>query len=253
MTQEVSLQPGDGNQPDSSITNQPQPQPSPNGSTGADYETSQKATNTGAPVQSNTKPISEARLRANRENAKKSTGPRTAHGKGYSSRNATKHGLLSNPVLYSPNGTPINEELHALRARLEEQYGTGDVRADLLLDTVVVECWRQQKALHVEAQAFKSPDHFSSIGRMPHLQRYRTASQNAMMQSLELLGQPHKAGAPASDAQADDEAADSNPHGESSPQYAADATNAGASDDCVEENQLNSDVTPVTTTVVKAA
>ena len=59
------------------------------------------------------KPISEARLGANRQNAQKSTGPQTARGKGYSRRNAVKHGLLSKQVLFSDDGKPINEELRA--------------------------------------------------------------------------------------------------------------------------------------------
>src|SRR4051812_40816467 len=37
--------------------------------------------------------ISEKKLRANRENAKKSTGPKTVEGKNISKRNALKHGL----------------------------------------------------------------------------------------------------------------------------------------------------------------
>jgi hypothetical protein len=42
--------------------------------------------------------ISEARLRANRENAKNSRGPRTAEGKARSSLNATRHGLLAQVI-----------------------------------------------------------------------------------------------------------------------------------------------------------
>ncbi len=42
---------------------------------------------------SDSKPISEKRLAANRENAKKSTGPRTPEGRARSSRNAVKHGF----------------------------------------------------------------------------------------------------------------------------------------------------------------
>jgi hypothetical protein len=42
---------------------------------------------------SDSKPISEKRLAANRENAKRSTGPRTTEGKARSSRNAVKHGF----------------------------------------------------------------------------------------------------------------------------------------------------------------
>jgi len=44
---------------------------------------------------SDSKPISEKRLAANRENAKRSTGPRTPEGRARSSRNAVKHGFRS--------------------------------------------------------------------------------------------------------------------------------------------------------------
>lgn len=40
-------------------------------------------------------PISEQKLRANRANAKRSTGPKTEAGKAVSRRNALKHGILS--------------------------------------------------------------------------------------------------------------------------------------------------------------
>jgi hypothetical protein len=43
--------------------------------------------------------VSEAKQRANRENAKKSTGPRTADGKARSCRNALKHGLTATKVI----------------------------------------------------------------------------------------------------------------------------------------------------------
>jgi hypothetical protein len=52
-----------------------------------------------APVPAPPKPpISEARLRANRENAKSSKGPRTDEGKKRSSLNATRHGILAQVI-----------------------------------------------------------------------------------------------------------------------------------------------------------
>ncbi|MHC4795738.1 MAG: hypothetical protein ACYTF1_03755, partial [Planctomycetota bacterium] len=43
--------------------------------------------------------ISEKQLQANRQNAKKSTGPKTPEGKARSSQNALKHGLLARQIL----------------------------------------------------------------------------------------------------------------------------------------------------------
>lgn len=51
-----------------------------------------RATQLAKPSKSTT--VSERKLKANRENAKKSTGPRTSRGKAYSRRNARKHGLF---------------------------------------------------------------------------------------------------------------------------------------------------------------
>jgi hypothetical protein len=138
------------------------------------------------------KPVSEARLRANRQNAKKSTGPKTPRGKTYSSRNALKHGLLAKQVLFGENGTPINPELHQLWESLHEQYGSG-VGIDLLIEGIVVDYWRQRQAVIVEHLCFKSVQsaewHFSSQGSMPNVQRYQMASQRAMLKNLELLDQ----------------------------------------------------------------
>src|SRR5271157_2094046 len=101
----------------------------------------------GSQTQQSKSSISEARLRANRENSKKSTGPKTARGKDYSRRNAVKHGLLSKKLLFSDNGQPMNKELHQLWENLQEKYGDGDIRTHLLVDDLVVEHWRQRQAL----------------------------------------------------------------------------------------------------------
>jgi hypothetical protein len=149
--------------------------------------------------------VSEARLHANRENAKKSTGPRTAQGKAYSRCNALKHGLLAKSVLFSSDGTPINEDLHQLWDELHDKYGAGDVIADLRIQTVIVECWRQGKALNHEAQSIDNFGHFHSKG-VGNFQRYRTASQRALEKNLEQLEKlspppsPPEAGEPDSEA-----------------------------------------------------
>ena len=57
----------------------------------------------------------EKQIRANRENAKKSTGPRTPEGKARSSKNALKHGLLStDAVLPGEDPEEFDRQLNAL-------------------------------------------------------------------------------------------------------------------------------------------
>src|SRR5438046_6670818 len=43
--------------------------------------------------------VSERKLRANQQNAKRSTGPRTLRGKANSRRNATKHGFFASSAI----------------------------------------------------------------------------------------------------------------------------------------------------------
>jgi hypothetical protein len=132
--------------------------------------------------------VSEARLRANRENSKRSTGPKTARGKGYSRRNAVTHGLLVKKLLFSDEGKPQNEELQQLWESLHEKYGKDDIRTLLLVEGLVVEYWRQRQALALELRCFHSANfHFGPQGIMANLQRYRTASQHAFLKHLELL------------------------------------------------------------------
>jgi hypothetical protein len=64
-------------------------------------------------------------IRANRENARLSTGPRTAEGKARSSRSAFRHGLslgLSIPVLAGSG--PFSEEVEDLAGRMVEGYSS---------------------------------------------------------------------------------------------------------------------------------
>jgi hypothetical protein len=82
---------------------------------------------------------------------------------------ATQHSLAKVPV------------------RRGAKYQASDVATMLLLDTVVVECWRQGKALEIEMAAFEKFNPVSMSLYIPNLRRYRTASQRALTKSLELL------------------------------------------------------------------
>jgi hypothetical protein len=131
---------------------------------------------------------SEARLRANRENAKKSTGPKTARGKAYSRFNALKHGLLAQKIMFTPDGTLRDEGLLELLESLLDKYGRGDVRTELLVEGVVIEYWRNGRALELEQACIQYAGiQFTPQGCMANVQRYRTASDHALRKNLELL------------------------------------------------------------------
>lgn len=87
------------------------------------------------------------RIEANRQNARKSTGPKTAEGKAAVARNATKHGLLSKQVYRDEHE---EAELRALAVRLYAQFQPVGAMEELLVDRIVSNAWRLRRLLEVE-------------------------------------------------------------------------------------------------------
>ena len=130
--------------------------------------------------------ISERKLAANRANALKSTGPRTQRGKSYSRLNSFRHGLLARRVMFDGEGKLLDPELLALHEALCEQYGTDDIRVQLLLDTLIIDYWRMKQALEYEV-ASRSISGYMANSWMAQVQRYVTANRNSFMKNLDLL------------------------------------------------------------------
>lgn len=98
------------------------------------------------------KPISERQLTANRRNAQKSTGPRTAEGRAVSKMNALKHGILSTEVLVAELARPESRrEFLALQRRFWEDLQPVGPLEEMLVDQIVTAHWRLRRALHAEA------------------------------------------------------------------------------------------------------
>jgi hypothetical protein len=94
---------------------------------------------------------SEAQILANRKNAEKSTGPRTAEGKAASSQNAVKHGLLArNDILSSED--PGEFEVHH-EQMLKELNPAGAVES-VLAERIVGLSWRLKRAERIQNQVF---------------------------------------------------------------------------------------------------
>jgi|SRR5579871_3378098 len=94
--------------------------------------------------------LSEKRLKANRENAKKSTGPRTPQGKAHSRRNAIKHGLFARPILASLLQGEDTAEYDGLLADLKEQHKPVGRAEELEVERIAQSWWRLKRAHQFE-------------------------------------------------------------------------------------------------------
>ena len=96
---------------------------------------------------------SDKQIEANRQNARKSTGPRTPEGKDRASNNAVKHGLLSQDVLIpGEDGAALRE----LSERLQEELEPVGELEDMLVDRIVAAYWRLRRVGRVETDIFTS-------------------------------------------------------------------------------------------------
>jgi len=111
--------------------------------------------------------ISEHKLKANRENAKKSTGPKTLRGKAYSRRNALKHGLFALDLF--PNflsRTENQQEYRELRQQLWQYYQPVGAAEEFEVDRVCQCMWRQKRAWRYEnAQLWPALVEVADTGR----------------------------------------------------------------------------------------
>ena len=93
---------------------------------------------------------SEAQIKANRENAQKSTGPRSAEGKAAVAKNAVKHGLFaSETVIQGENA----EDFEVFRDEmLAELVAVGPVES-MLAERFVSLSWRLKRVQRMQDQA----------------------------------------------------------------------------------------------------
>lgn len=135
--------------------------------------------------QAKSRAVSEAKLQANRANAKKSTGPRTARGKAWSRRNALRHGLTSRIVLFDPQASPVDPNLQDLLQDLKPKVGIGQDPSDPILQSAGREYAHQYLAIRIEARLVQNGfDDSNAPVSLRNLNRYRTTSERALLKSL---------------------------------------------------------------------
>ena len=94
---------------------------------------------------------SVAQIQANRSNAQKSTGPRTAQGKAVASQNAVKHGLLAEQVVIHGED-PAQFDLYR-EGMLAELAPVGAVE-EMLAERAVSLAWRLRRAERLHSAVF---------------------------------------------------------------------------------------------------
>jgi hypothetical protein len=91
--------------------------------------------------------ISRKQLEANRQNALKSTGPKTPEGKALVALNPIKHGLLSKEVLLAHED---ENSLVELGKRLRHQLAPVGELEIMLVDRIIAAIWRLRRILRIE-------------------------------------------------------------------------------------------------------
>ncbi|MFN7919496.1 MAG: hypothetical protein U0Q16_05330 [Bryobacteraceae bacterium] len=91
-----------------------------------------------------------AQNEANRANAQKSTGPRTAEGKAASSKNAVTHGLFSATFAVAPED---RDEFDLLLELQREELLPQGINEELVFSNLVQAAWKTEKTRRLEAAA----------------------------------------------------------------------------------------------------
>ena len=106
---------------------------------------------------------SEKHALANRQNARKSTGPITVSGKAVSAQNALKHGVLAQVEVLLSRGEKA-ADLVTLREELYQDLRPEGSVESLLVDRIVSLVWRLRRLQSAEVGLFnEAAEHFESL------------------------------------------------------------------------------------------
>jgi hypothetical protein len=129
----------------------------------------------------------EKQIQANRNNAKKSTGPRTEEGKSRVSQNALKHGLLArDAVITGEDPAAYEAQLAALEADIQPD---GALECELVRQMADAQ-WRMQRLARLEAAYLNSClDNRRQIKAGAHpMPRHYSDEENTLMLGYSLMG-----------------------------------------------------------------
>jgi hypothetical protein len=127
---------------------------------------------------------SPAQIAANRRNALKSTGPKSARGKAVASRNAFQHGFRSRAASLP------REDFRAflqLLARFRAEYRPSHPAACACVFRLSAAVWKLRRADRIEKQIYQQNSIVDAISRLAILVRYRGTLRSSFHRSVTQL------------------------------------------------------------------
>jgi hypothetical protein len=115
----------------------------------------------------------EAQIEANRRNARRSTGPKTAAGRAVSRQNALKHGLSARKLIVFDEK---RGDFLAFHDEMLAALAPGDALEAALAERIILCAWRLRRAGRAEAARLN----YAAAQRMGHHPGWRTEIDNAL-------------------------------------------------------------------------
>ncbi len=127
---------------------------------------------------------SQKQIEANRINAQKSTGPNSEEGKTVVSRNAVRHGILSDHIPLNDADFQQYTEFHeVMRRQLQPVDGIQNFLADRIISTA----WRLRRIIHVETLMLQK------AGKLSYSNSYREAFEGRSGDHITILSRYERA------------------------------------------------------------
>lgn len=136
-----------------------------------------------SPAKTASKPISPAKLAANRRNGQKSKGPKTEEGKSRSRWNAVKHGVLSRRLLVLNDDDRKTYAL--LLENLERDLNPSNAPEQIVVEQIAMCYWRLQIAYGYEAEFARSRGEFLVV--VDRIGRYANTIHRQLLSAMNEL------------------------------------------------------------------
>ena len=136
-----------------------------------------------SPAKTASKPISPAKLAANRRNGQKSKGPNTEEGKSRSRWNAVKHGVLSRRLLVLNDDDRQTYAL--LLENLARDLNPGNALEQILVEKIAMCYWRLHIAYGFEADFARSRGEFIVVAE--RMGRYANTIHRQLLSAMNEL------------------------------------------------------------------